>query len=345
MSDQTAPEETAEARTPPSAHMSGPVPTDASAAKDRAEWLTIMDRIGEDSGYFDPVGARHWAFFHDDGPVLLVSFEQLDDIRGQTGQMPLGHELAKARGWSHLCLIADGETWYRDDRLYRYFDRLVDDAFFEDFDQVIFLGAGQQGYAAAAYSVVAPGATAVLISPRATQLPAMAAWDHRTPGARRLDFRSRYGYAPDMVEGLGRVIVIHDPDVDEDAMHAALFRGPHVTHLRTPHLGGRVDWAFGHMQLWSPLIDAAADGTLTPLAFARMWRKRRNFGPYLRGLLAMNADKGHVQREKWICRGVTNRLNAPNFRKRLTEILASEAEAEASAALADLPGNATEQQA
>ena len=78
-------------------------------------------------------------------------------------------------------------------------------------------------------------------------------------------------------------------------------------------------------------------GKLTQLEFAKLWRARRNFGPYLRGLLARVAETGHIRREKWLCNGVTKRLNAPNFRKRLNEILADEAAAEATAALADLP--------
>ena len=330
MSDQTA---TPKDQAQPVAAPATVVPADASAAKDQSEWLSIMDQIGEEGGYFEPLGKSHWSFFHDDGPILLVTFEQLADIRTRPVQMPMGFDLAKTRGWSHLCLIADGETWYRSDRVYRYFDRLVDDAFFEDFDKVLFLGADQQAYAAAAFSVAAPGTSVLLVSPRASQDPEATGWDKRAPKARKLDFNSRYGYAPDMVEGTGHVAVIYDPEIAEDAMHAALFRDKHITHLRTPRLNGRVSWAFGHMQLWGPLVDAAMDQKLDRLSFARLWRARRQFGPYLRGLLSKTASSGKVKREKWLCSGVTKRLNAPTFRKRLNEILADEAAAEAIAAI------------
>lgn len=339
MSDQTAPAAAAEVRSQPVRA----VPVDASAATDVPGWVAEMEKIAEEEGYFDPLGDRHWAFFHDDGPTLLVTFEQLDDIRARPSQMPMGYDWAKARGWSHLCVIAQGETWYRDKRVYGYFDRLVDDAFFEDFDQVMFLGSGVQGYAAAAFAVAAPGAQVLLISPRASQSPDVAGWDRRNLKSRKLDFNSRYGYAPDMVEGVGRVFVLHDPGIAEDAMHAALFRGKHITHLRTPHLTGRVDWALGHMKLWAPLIDALSKGTLTRQSFAQMWRARRSFGPYLRGLLARNADRPSPKREKWICTSVVARLNAPNFRKRLNDILAAEAEAEATSALAAMPKATTAQ--
>lgn len=317
MSDTLSPLETAEAV--PGASR-GPMDT-------RESWLALMDQIGEDAGYFQPLGAHHWAFFVDESPTLLVTFEQADDIRARPGQMPLGHDIAKEKGWSHLCLIADGDTWYRDPRVYGYFDRLVDDAFFEDFDSVLFMGAGVQGYAATAFSVAAPGATVVALGPRATLLPAIAGWDKRAVKARKLDFSSRYGYAPDMIEAAGRVIVLFDPDVAEDAMHAALFRGPHVTHLRCPHLGGRLDWAFVHMNLMAPLVQSAMAGTLSRRSFAQLWRSRRSFGPYLRALLTRAEAGGRTKLEKMICQNVNARLQAPRFRKRLADILAAEAEA------------------
>ncbi|MFN7224249.1 MAG: phosphoadenosine phosphosulfate reductase [Paracoccaceae bacterium] len=317
MSETLSPPEAAEAV--PEA-LSGPTTT-------RGDWLALLDRIGDDAGYFQPLGTHHWAFFVDESPTLLVTFEQADDIRARPNQMPLGYDLAKEKGWSHLCLICDGDTFYRDPRVYGYFDRLVDDAFFEDFDSVLFLGAGVQGYAATAFSVAAPGACVVALSPRATLLPAIAGWDKRALKARKLDFKSRYGYAPDMIEAAGRVFILFDPDVAEDAMHAALFRGPHVTHLRCPHLGGRLEWAFTHMQMIAPLTQAAMAGTLTRHSFARMWRNRRTFGPYLRALLTRAEAEGRIKLEKMICQNVTARLQAPRFRRRLADILAAEAEA------------------
>jgi hypothetical protein len=313
MSDTLSPQKPAEA-------------TKAGTVNQREDWLQLLDRIGEDAGYFEPLGSQHWAFFIDDSPTLLVTFEQADDIMARPGQMPMGHDIAKEKGWSHLCLIADGETYYRDPRVYGYFDRLIDDAFFEDFDSVLFMGCGVQGYAAAAFAVAAPGSVVIAMAPRATLAPRIAGWDKRSPKARRLDFTSRYGYAPDMIDGATRVFILHDPAVTEDAMHAALFRGPHVTQLRCPNLGERLDWALSLMQVTAPLAQAAIDGQLTPLYFAKLWRARRNFGPYLRALLAKTEAAGRTRLEKMVCQNVVTRLKAPRFRKRLTDILAAEVE-------------------
>ncbi len=297
------------------------MPADAIGATDRASWLARIDEIGEEAGYFQPLGAAHWAFFSDDGPNLLVTFETMDAIRARVSdQLPMGHGIAAARGWSHLCIICDGPTWFRDPAVYRFFDRQVDDAFMEDFDRVVFYGAGMAGYAACSYSVTAPGATVVAVAPRATLDPAVTGWDTRDHAQRRLNFTDRYGYAPDMVDGAGDVFLVLDPHVVPDAMHAALFRKPYVRQLRVPHLGEATEAALLHMGLLPKVLDAACDGTLNRKSFARMWRDRRNFGPYLKQLLAQTdaAEKPH--RSAMICRNVAERMNAPRFRRRLAEI-------------------------
>jgi hypothetical protein len=238
------------------------------------------------------------------------------------GQMPAGFAVAREMGWSYLAIIADGETWFRDPAVFGYFDRLVDDAFFEDFNATVFLGADMGAYAACAYSVTAPGATVLAFNPRATLQVQRAGWDNRHRAARRIEFTSRYAFAPDMTEGTGQVFAFHDPGITPDAMHVSLFAGPWVTPVRLPHLAGRTEWAITQMGLMPELLQQAMKGTLTATSFARMWRARRNFGPYLKGILAAAEDAGQRQRAMAICTSVTKRLNAPRFRRRLAELQA-----------------------
>ncbi|MBD3764684.1 MAG: phosphoadenosine phosphosulfate reductase [Rhodobacterales bacterium] len=304
--------------------MSGDLATEPPPAPSlHGPWAERMAALCEETGDFQPLGARHWAFFHDDGPVLVVTFETLDQIlaRGEPeAQVPLGLDIARARGWSHLCLIADGPTYWRDRAIYRHFDRLVDDAFFEDFDRVAFYGAGAAGYAACAYSVAAPGATVLAVQPRATLDPALAGWDNRDRPLRRLNFTDRYGYAPDMTEGAARVFVVHDPAERLDAMHAALFARPHVTMLRCRHMGADVAGALAQMGVLPRLIEAAAEGTLTAGGFHRLYRMRRRHGPYLRAVESRLEQEGRLWRAALWCRGVTRRMSAPRFRRRLAEL-------------------------
>lgn len=296
------------------------VPVDATAAKSDAEWLHLLGQIGQDVGSFAPIGARHHALFMDDDRTLVVSFDTIHNIRMRPGQMPAGYAIAREMGWSYLAIIADGNTCFRDPAVYAHFDRLVDDAFFEEYNRTVFLGTDMGAYAACAYSVTAPGATVLAFNPRATLDPIRAGWDHRMPAARRMDFQSRYGYAPDMTEGTGQVFAFYDPTQMLDAVHASLFAGPWVTPLRMPHLAGRTEWAILQVGLMPDLLQSAVKGTLSAAHFARMWRIRRQFGPYLKGILLANEEAGKLRRAMAVCRSVNRRMNAPKFRRRLAEL-------------------------
>lgn len=295
---------------------SGGTTTDS---REDADWLARLDRAGEDAGYFQTLGARHWAFFSDEGTTLLVTFESAEAIRARRDGLPAGLALARPRGWSSLTLIAEGPTWYRDPAVWAYFDRLVDDAFFEDFDRVVFHGAGPAGYAAAAFSVAAPGASVLLVSPRATQEPALAGWDRRDPAARRLDFTTRYGFAPAMTEGAGEVFVIHDPGEPLDAMHAALFQAPHVTLVRARLSGAAPEKLLDALGITPKLIEAAVEGRLGRAEFARLWRARRTSAAWVR-LVMEKAAKAGPRRELRACRWVAGHFASAGFQKRLAAL-------------------------
>lgn len=295
-----------------------PNPTDA--LPDRDAWEQRMEQATEESGYFHSVGDAHWAYFADEGTTLLVSFETVDAVLARPDQMPLANSLARAHGWSALTIIADGATWFRDPAVYAFFDRQVDDAFFEDFDQVLFYGAGMAGYAACAYAVTAPGAQVLALNPRATLQPAQAGWDKRDLAARRLDFTSRYGYAPDMLEGAASAVVIHDPAIAAEAMHASLFRAPYITRLSARHMGDALEPALIGSGILPALVDQAMAGSLTEHSFAKLWRARRNYSPYLRAILAKAESGGRTKLAIMVCRSVTQRLRAPSFARRLAKL-------------------------
>ncbi|NNK15681.1 MAG: phosphoadenosine phosphosulfate reductase [Sulfitobacter sp.] len=287
----------------------------------RQEWLSLVDQIADEDGYVQNLGRRHHAIFIEEGSTLLVTFETLQGIQALSdlGQ-PLGWEMIKDHGWSHLCLASNGDTWFRDPAVYSYFDRLVDDGFFDEFDKVVFYGAGPCGYAAAAYSVSAPGAHVVAIQPQATLDPRLTEWDDRFTDMRIQDFTSRYGYAPEMLDAAEHAYVLYDPREQLDAMHAALFTRPNVTKLRMRFMGDALQTDLLEMGTWGALIKAAGEGTLTEQAFAKLYRARRDYRPYLRNLLdALEADERAPLIEA-LCTNVTSRMRARRFAFRLKEI-------------------------
>ena len=288
-------------------------PVDNFADKD---WLDRIENIAEDHGYFEPLGPDHSVTFIDRGPILVVTFETMQSIRDRAhSDVPLGWELITGTNWSQLCLLSNGETWFRHRAVYGFFDKLVDDGFFENFDRVIFYGSETCGYGAAAYSVVAPGSTVIALSPQATLDPRITGWDDRFHHMRRTSFTDRYGYAPDMLDAANRAFILYDPGFDEDAMHAALFTRANVSNIRCPHLDGRIDLFFRRMDLLKPLLQIAAQRNLRAADFHAALRQRRNYLPYLRSLLGEIETANRHMLAALMCRSVLARINIPRFRR------------------------------
>lgn len=252
------------------------------------------------------------------GSKLLVTFERIEDTIAATDDgLPLGLDFADDKNWSVLHFTADGDTWFRSKAIYAFMDELVDDAFFEDFDSVCFYGSGMGGYAAAAYSVVSPGARVVAIAPQATLDPVLAEWDGRFAAARRLDFTDRYGYAPDMIEGAERAWLLYDPYQMRDCVHASLFRGANVTRLRCRHLRDHIARSLRDMDMLHWMIEEAAEGRLTEQRFHAKLRARRDHNRYLRNLLFHLDDEQRPYLTALYCSHVLSRMSAPAFRRRL----------------------------
>lgn len=296
----------------------------------RGQWIAAISKIGESEGFAEPLGKRHHAVFVERGDTLLVSFETLPGIEALSDNAtPLGWNMATANGWSSLVLVSSRDTWFRDELIYGFFDQLQDDGFFDDFETVVFYGAGPCGYAAAAYSVAAPGARVVMLQPQATLDPRVTEWDGRFPEVRRLDFTSRYGYAPDMLDAAHRGWVLYDPRERLDAMHSALFVRRNVSRFRLPFMGDALQGDLLDLDLIAPILSAAASDQLDGLSFARMMRRRRDHVPYLRKLLARLETTGRLRLAQALCENVTARLDAPRFRRRLEAIRTSRSRASA----------------
>lgn len=298
--------------------MDGNFPRTDLSGLDKPDWTKSVMARAELEGAADKLGRSHFAAFVKAGSTLLVTFETVQGMRGLTeSAQPLGWQLSQRTGWSHLLLACDGDTWFRAPEVYAYFDQLIDDGFFDEFDQVVFYGAGPCGYAAAAFSVAAPGATVVAIQPQATLDPRVTEWDDRFTDMRRTDFTDRFGYAPDMIDGAARAYVIYDPAETQDAMHAALFTRPNVTKFRMRFMGEALQSHLLFMKRLFPLLQAAADDRLDARYFAGLYRARRNHLPYLRRLLNQLEGAGRTGLTEVLCRHVTARFAAPRFARRL----------------------------
>ena len=123
-----------------------------------------------------------------------------------------------------------------------------------------------------------------------------------------------------MVDGCGRLTLIHDPRHKPCAMHAALFHAPYVTSLLARYAGPEVETVLSRLGILSDVMIHAAEGTLTAERFALLWRKRRDDAAYLKYLLNDVDTGGHKARALALCSNVAGRLNIQRFRKRLAEL-------------------------
>ncbi|TFL16974.1 phosphoadenosine phosphosulfate reductase [Jannaschia formosa] len=281
----------------------------------------LRGQLGDD-GWLEELGPKHLAMFRPRGDTLLVEFEALAPLLRRRSAEPWSAGIAGKRGWSTLTLISRGRTWFRDDAVFDFFDDLTDGGFFDGYDRVIFAGAGVKGYAAAAFSVAAPGATVFLCAPFATLDPEETPWEHRFRGDRSLAFGPRYGYAPDMVDAAARVYLVTDPTEAADAMHASLFRGDHVVHLKARHGGPRLGARLEAMGILDDLVAGAEEGSLTPLRFARLWRARHRDEVWLSNVLR----KLDAMRRPWLqavfAGTMWDRTRSAAARRRLNDALA-----------------------
>lgn len=290
---------------------------------DGQDWLDCIDDISEDFGHFEPVGADHSSAFIDAGRSLIVTFESAYHAQQfNSDAAPLGWGMVKSHGWSSLSLIAHNDLdWFRSPAVFGYFDRMIDDGFFDDFDEVLFYGAGPAGHAAAAFSVACPDAQVLVIQPQATLSTDRAGWDRRFPQARRLDFESRFGYAPRMVETASNVWVIHDPMVIEDSVHASLFDGDNTHHFKAPRVGGNAAGEFIRMGILTDLLSSAMQGRLNSSEYGALWRERRNNLRYARTTLRiLDEDGRHPRLMARFCRVMSDDGKRPLFAKKLAEL-------------------------
>lgn len=272
------------------------------------DWFAAIDDICEDHGFFEQLGSGHFAGFLEAGNKLLVTFENAETIRAcNTDAEPRGFAYARHDGWSHLALISSTESWFRDEAVYDFFDRMIDDGFFDDFEKIVFYGANGGGYAAAAYSVAAPGATVIALRPQATLDPQTTGWDLRYKVQRIADFSTRYGYAPEMIEAAETVFIAFDPMQRLDAMHAALFRKPHVVMLPCPLLGPQLDRAFDRLNIHDVMIKLAMDGSLARRRFMQLLRARRYDQTYVRALVTWLINTNHTQLARRVCKYMLQR--------------------------------------
>lgn len=292
--------------------------------KDLREHLAL---VGSESGFFETLGAQHSAVFvkgsAEGGKTLIVTFENLDDIKKDAeDRMPWGYGFVTSQGWSMLGLMAHGWTWYRDESVFDFFDRLRDEKFFEQFDTVVFYGASMGAYAASVFSAAAPGATVVLLSPQATLSRDVASWETRYRKAWKRDFSTRYAYGPEQSKLAHKVHLFYDPLASLDAMHAALFQGENVTKYKCRFMGHRIASLWQRMSVLKKVVLGCVEDKLDEGVFYTLMRARLHNQRYQREMLDRLVKMNRPYLVAQYTQSVLNTRGGPVFRKALKKATA-----------------------
>jgi hypothetical protein len=263
-------------------------------APPQQDWSVIANEIAGKDGFFTDCG-EHSFVYVPRGKTLVVTFDNLDiAMNKRASRRPWGYEFTAEQNWSMLGVMANGWTWFRDPAVTAEFDRLKNSGFFEQFSRVVFYGASMGGYAAAAYSSAAPGATVFTISPQSTVDKTIVPWEMRYKAVWERDFSGPYGDAALVSDKAAVVHIMFDPYVKPDAAHAARFTGANVKYWRCPHLGHRLGSSLAQMGVINEVSRKCINGDLDDATFYKLLRARRGLPRYLRELMHIALEKNHI---------------------------------------------------
>ena len=268
-----------------------------------------IDVLPGENDFIKDLGEDHVGIYVHGDDTLVVCFENLDKVEeSNMNRAPWGYSFISGLGHSFLGLMAAKWSWYRDNAVLDFFD---------EFSKVVFYGASMGGYAAAAFSSVAPGSTVIIMSPQATLERRTASWETRYRKAWIRDFNGRYGYAPDQVISANKVHLFFAPDNREDAMHAALFRGENIYKFRCLFLGHRMASLMQRMGILKSTFLSCINGDITSNSFYSDLRKRREENRYQLEMLNRLVRKKRPDLIVKYCSAVLVRRPGPKFRLQL----------------------------
>lgn len=242
----------------------------------------------EDPGFYHRM-TDHLAVFHPRGRHLVVSFDAQVASDPEALRAPWGHDYFDTQGQSQLGLVMTrAEDGFANAEVDACFDQLLQHRFFDQFEDVLFLGTGLGGGAALRYAAAVPGCRVVAFAPRmpdALAAPPDAPADapYADPGAG--------------VAAARKVQLFCDPQLPEDcALARALIGAPADTGarlIRLPGTGHPVPLMLRQPGLLSQVAQAAIDDRIDRARLSVQLRARRNKPSYVRRLLAQAIEAGH----------------------------------------------------
>jgi hypothetical protein len=284
-------------------------------------WLAEMrasdvngDRVDRPHGFY--VNYRHFAAVHIDrgDDRLVVAFDNLSSVNDESlDRETWGDKFYADNGWSSLGIISFEANWYRDEVLFDYLEQLRDSGFFARFKDVVFTGTSMGGYAACAFSSLAPGSTVIAYSPQSTLKKELVPWEKRFNRGRQQDWSGRYADSTECTGQAKKVYLCYDPYFEGDKEHAARYSGDNIVHLHSNYVGHKTVVFLRRAGILKDVTGGCISGEMTPARFNGLYRARRKLPWYYFALLDLAVERGHRKLSDMIIRKGSDISGNPNL--------------------------------
>ncbi|MBH0239174.1 hypothetical protein [Methylobrevis albus] len=209
---------------------------------------------------------NHIIHFRPGNKILVVTFDHLGKPREL--ETPWASAFVSKQGWSLLGITTRNPDWFRAKDLQAHMIALAETGFFQNFDRVVFTGPSMGGFGACVFSSLSPGATVVVTSPQTTMDKRRVPWDERYAKARRQNWDGRFADAAEETQSASSVIVVYDPDFEEDRRHAERLPQSITMHLHLRGAGHTVVATLSRAGLLKTFMLKSILGEMTPEFFA-----------------------------------------------------------------------------
>ena len=298
---------------------------DASGDK-LPEWYREIFPAGAHDGFYEKLG-QHALIHVDRGTkVLVITFDNLSDAGYPDYDVKAWAEkFIRDSGHSHLGVVAQGPTWFRDARLIERMEKLAASGFFARFDRVVMAGTSMGGFGALAFADLAPGCDVIAFSPQTTLSEELVPWEKRFGPGRAQDWTLPRSDAAKTVGNVRKLWVILDPFFTPDLKQIQRLPEDKISVLKSFGQGHKTALVLRRMDLLKDTMTKAIDGTLSEKWFYSVTRKRKDLYLYRKTM------EDHLQ-----ARGKQHRIPAfvAAFRTRARARQAQEAGKEGSSSAA-----------
>lgn len=261
------------------------------------DWYREIFPAGPCDGFYEKLGQHALIHVERSRDILVVTFDNLSDA-GYPGYdiKAWAEKFIRDKNWSHLGVVAQGPTWFRDATLIARMEKLAADGFFARFDRVVMAGTSMGGFGAMAFADLAPGCDVVAFSPQSTLSANLVPWEGRFGKGRKQDWTLPRSDAAETLDGVGKLWVVYDPFLIPDLHQVTRLPADKVIALKAFGQGHKTALALRRMELLKTVMTEAIEGRLTPEWFHRVNRSRKDIYTYRKSMEEHLEARGKADR-------------------------------------------------